>query len=412
MLVPLTINYVSPSSYGVWLAMSSIVTWITFFDIGINNGLRNKLARSLAKFDFEESQHLISTTYAILSFIFIPLLIILVIVNSFLNWPSILHTPNTMHRELYLVSLILFSFFCINFILSTINVVLLSNQRPAEAALRSVIEQLFSLAIIFTLTKTTHGSLLNLAIGLCIAPLTVLLYFNFTLFKGRYKNIAPKFSKIDFSLGKGLFSLGLKFFVIQIAGIIQFQTANIILIRSFGANEVTSYNICFKYFSILSMGMSILIAPLWSSVTDAYAKNDFLWIINTVNRYTKIGLIFLVLGIVMFIFSQNIFKVWIHNQNVVISYPLCFWMLLFSLTSVFGGIFCGVLNGIGELRLQFLASLISPIIFLAMCYVLINFFHFGISSIVIAIIISNFNGYLLGPLQYRTIFFGKKSTVR
>lgn len=408
-LIPLTINYVSPSNYGIWLALSSMVTWITFFDIGINNGLRNKLAISLARSDSEESQKLVSTTYAILSLIFIPLLVFLIILNTFLNWASILNTPNNMIHELYLVSLILFSFFCINFILSTINVILLANQRPAEAAFRSLIEQFISLVIIFIFTKTIHGSLLHLSIGLCIAPLSVLLFFNITLFKNRYKHIAPSLSKIDFSLSKSLFSLGIKFFIIQIAGIVQFQTANIILIRSFGPYQVTDYNVCFKYFSILSMGMSILTTPLWSSVTDAYAKKDYLWITNTVKRYSKVSITFLFIGILMLFLSQYVYRFWIHNKNVVIPFSLSFWMLIFSLTSVFGGIYCGVLNGIGALKLQFMASLVSPIIFLGMCYLLIKIFHFGITAVIVSIIISNFNGYIIGPLQYRYIFFGKKA---
>ena len=42
MLVPLTIGYVSSDLYGVWLTLSSILTWLTFLDIGISQGLKNK----------------------------------------------------------------------------------------------------------------------------------------------------------------------------------------------------------------------------------------------------------------------------------------------------------------------------------------------------------------------------------
>lgn len=33
-MVPMTINYVSPTQYGLWLTISSIVTWISYFDFG------------------------------------------------------------------------------------------------------------------------------------------------------------------------------------------------------------------------------------------------------------------------------------------------------------------------------------------------------------------------------------------
>ena len=126
-----------------------------------------------------------------------------------------------------------------------------------------------------------------------------MLGYNFFLFNRKYKNIAPKFSKVDFVLGKSLFSLGLQFFVIQIAGIIQFQTANIILIRYFGSIEVTNYNIAFKYFSVLTMFMSILMTPLWSAVTEAYAKEDYQWITSTVRKYNRLVIIIFIIGIIM-----------------------------------------------------------------------------------------------------------------
>ena len=32
-LVPLTINYINPTQYGIWITLSSIVGWFAFFDI-------------------------------------------------------------------------------------------------------------------------------------------------------------------------------------------------------------------------------------------------------------------------------------------------------------------------------------------------------------------------------------------
>ena len=46
LVVPMTIKYVNPSQYGIWLAISSIVGWIAFFDLGLANGFRNKFAQA------------------------------------------------------------------------------------------------------------------------------------------------------------------------------------------------------------------------------------------------------------------------------------------------------------------------------------------------------------------------------
>ena len=52
-IVPLTLSYIGEVEYGIWLTIASIISWFSFFDIGLGNGLRNKLAEALAKDDQE-----------------------------------------------------------------------------------------------------------------------------------------------------------------------------------------------------------------------------------------------------------------------------------------------------------------------------------------------------------------------
>jgi hypothetical protein len=59
-----------------------MVVWISFFDIGINNGLRNKLTAALAHNDYNLGRKYVSTTYAILFLIFMPLMCLLFLVEE------------------------------------------------------------------------------------------------------------------------------------------------------------------------------------------------------------------------------------------------------------------------------------------------------------------------------------------
>ncbi|WKX78165.1 hypothetical protein [Zobellia laminariae] len=68
-MVPLTIGYVDKEQYGVWLTLSSVVGWFSFFDIGLGSGLRNKLALALANDEMEKAKSYVSSTYAILGMI-------------------------------------------------------------------------------------------------------------------------------------------------------------------------------------------------------------------------------------------------------------------------------------------------------------------------------------------------------
>lgn len=400
LLVPMTINYVDSENYGIWLTLSSMVAWMSFFNIGLNNGLKNKLGEALATGNLEMGKKYVSTTYAMLCLIFIPLMLVLLFVIPFINWYSVLNVSESIGNSLLASICILIVYFCLNFILSTINIVLQADQNPAGASGRDLIQQILSLTIIWILTLTTQGDLLKLCIALCASPLVVSSLFNITLFTGRYKVIAPSLKSIDFKLAPSLLNLGIKFFIIQIAGIIQYQMSNFLILRYIGASEVTSYNIAYKYISVLWMVWSILTTPIWAAVTDAVAKGDFDWIRNTQKRYLKLLGLFTIAGVIMVIISPFVYQIWIGDK-VAIAPILSVFVFLYIWVMMYGNVYVSILNGAGKLNLQMYSCLISPFVFVGIFLLCNHTFKLGIISILIASILSNFNGFLIAPIQCR-----------
>src|SRR5665647_284018 len=362
-LVPLTINYINPSRYGIWLTLSSIVGWFSFFDIGLTQGLRNKFAEAKAKGEDSLAQIYVSTTYAILAIIFAIVWIIFLIVNHFLNWSHILNISENMQSEISILAVIVFTYFCLQFVLRVITTLIIADQQPAKSSLIDVFGQILSLIFIVILVKTTEGSLIKLGIALCVSPLLVLVGANIFFFRGVFKKYSPSFLKIKFSYAKGLFNLGIIFFIIQVAGIIQYETANIIIARNFGTLEVTSYNIVYKYFGILSMVFMIFITPFWSASTEAYLKNDFQWIKNSIKKYNQLNALLFIVGCLMLLFSTDIYQLWLGKGKVSIEFSLSLCGFLFFNVGMFGSKYVNFLNGINALRMQFWASVLSPFIY-------------------------------------------------
>ena len=54
--IPLVLNYLGVEKYGIWSTILTILSWISYFDIWVGNGLRNKLTESLAKKDNKEKK--------------------------------------------------------------------------------------------------------------------------------------------------------------------------------------------------------------------------------------------------------------------------------------------------------------------------------------------------------------------
>lgn len=406
LLVPMTLNYVDSETYGIWLTLSSMVTWVHFFDVGINNGLKNKLTEAFANNNMFLAKKYVSTTYAILTLIFLPIMLIVLFITPFVNWASLLNISEQSAIGIASVVSILITYFCLNFILSTINIVLQADQRPADASFRQFMQQLISLIIIYILTVTTKGSLLYLCIGLCISPLLVISFYTITLYSGRYKQIAPSISFVDFKVAPSLLKLGIMFFVCQIAFLIQTQMANFLIIRYYGAVEVTNYSIASRYFGALLMAWGIIVAPLWAAVTDAVTKNDYEWIKKLIKKFTKLSFFFGIGLILMLLISTTVYKIWVGDK-VNISFWLSFWVMTGTMIRLSGNLYVQILNGAGILKAQSIISLISPFIFISSFIWLVQ--H-GISvySVVIASILANFNSYIVAPLQCWYYFYKGK----
>jgi len=409
--VPIVLNYVNPDGYGIWLTLSSIVGWFSFFDIGLTQGLRNKFAEAKARGDDNIAQIYVSTTYAILGIIFFSVWLIFIIVNNFLDWSSILKVSESMRSDVSILAIIVFTYFCIIFVLRIITTIFLADQKSAKSSLIDLLGQVASLIFIFILVKTTEGSIIKLGIALCVSPILVLVIANIVSYKGNYRKYRPVVSQVKFVYAKGLFNLGLIFFIIQFAGIIQFQTANIIIARNFGTGDVTAYNIAFKYFGILTMLNTIFLTPFWSASTEAFQKNDIQWIKNAIKKYNLLNLLLIGAGIIMLVFSDPVYKLWLGEGKVNIPFSLSLWAFIYFNVILFGSKYVSLLNGINALRIQFMASIISPFLYIAAALVLIRVAHAGVYALFIASVIANFNAIILAPLQYYKIITKNKKGI-
>ena len=361
LLVPMTISYISPTQYGIWITLSSIISWFNFFDIGLGNGLKNKIAEANALEQNEKGQIYVSTTYAILAIISLFVFLLFFFINPYLNWEKILNAPNNINQSLNDVALIIVGFFCISFVIQLINTILIANHKPAKSSLISLIGSFLSLIIIYIITKITEASLIKLVLVLAGVPLFVQVIFSIWLFKTSLKMLSPKFKLINFEYAKSLLSIGGLFFIIQIGALVFFQTDNIIITQLYGPKEVTTFNIAYKLFSVVVMIFTIILTPFWSAFTDAYAKNDLEWIKSVISKMQYYWLILIVITICILAISPFIFKWWL-GDSVIIPFTLSIAMTIYVIAFSWQTIHVFLLNGIGKIKLQFYLVIISAII--------------------------------------------------
>jgi len=111
-MVSLIVDYLDTYKYGVWVTLTSISAWFSFFDIGLGNGLRNKFAEAKAKNNMQEARVYVSTAYAVIGGIVLLLLGLYFAVSFLLDWNLILNVNQDKIGgiELSRVALIVFLF--------------------------------------------------------------------------------------------------------------------------------------------------------------------------------------------------------------------------------------------------------------------------------------------------------------
>ena len=405
MLVPITLHYLDQSRYGIWVTLSSFLSWFTFFEIGLGNGLRNKLAEALAVKDYELGKIYVSTTYVLLAVIITIVAALFFVSNQFIDWTVVLNTSKQNAQELSYLALVVFGFFFLRFVLNLIIKILYADQRPAVGNLLGPIGNLISLVAIYILTLSTQSSLLYLGIILSSVPVLILFTASIYFFLTDYRKITPSIKYFRKEHVKDLFGLGIKFFFIQISALVLFQSTNIIIIQFFDASHVTIYNIAYKYFSTINMLFTIIIAPYWSAYTEAWVNKDIKWIKNSIKKLLSIWALISIGGIVMLLVSNDFYRIWVGSQ-IHIPFKLSLALLLYFITFTFGGVYNMFINGIGKIKLQTISLIIGAVLFIPISYFLVKNLGWGMNAIVFTTIAVNFYSLILAPIQYYKIMNG------
>ncbi len=405
-LVPLTLHYLDKFHYGVWLVLASMLEWFSYFDVGISHGLRNRLSEALANDDVVLGRKFISTAYALVTCIFVGCIIIFAGVNPYIDWGAVMNVPpgtgEGLISELGDTVMFVFTFFCIRFILSILTAVLYAKQEPSISNLAGTLGSTLALVLIFLLSRYVEHSFFWVAAIYSAAPVLMFALFTIFIFGFRYRNLRPSFKLIDFSYSRHLLGLGVKFFIIHMAMLIMFGSANLVLTQLYGPEYVTVYNVAHKYFTIVIMVNGIITLTYWSPFTEAFVKRDFEWIRNSVRRLELISLYLVGVLIISAVVADPLIRLWVGDV-VAIPDSLKLAFVAFVSIQLLAAPYNIFINGTGKVRLQLYLALVSIVITIPLSILFARIFDAGAASVVIAMICSTLPAAIIYRIQYKKL---------
>lgn len=164
LIVPVTLHYLQKEEYGIWMAISSVLYWFSFFDIGLGNGMRNYLTKSISTGHLEMGRAYLSTTLWVLFLIAGALGIVSFFGLNYIDLTKVLNTQAVSDEVLHGVLFTAIAFTLANLVVRNVGFVFVALQKYALNDFLLISGNIISLIVIFVLSKTAEPSLFKVVL--------------------------------------------------------------------------------------------------------------------------------------------------------------------------------------------------------------------------------------------------------
>lgn len=410
--VPLLLGMLGKYKYGMWVALTSVMAWLGFFDIGIGNGLRNQLTTAYAENDIRKAKALVSTAYIGLGAILLLVTVIFLLTNFFIDWNFIFNIQKALADETVYAFNIVIVLFLFRLVANLVIFILSANHKTGMAGVIDLVSNIAFLIFLLTAqvmqpTLQQHlNTFILLVWGYAAIPLVTLAIFSIYYFYTVYKPIAPSFTFFRKELFGDLFSLGMKFFLLQLFSMLIYSLGPVLISNLANPEEVTNFGVAIRYFTPIIVVLSIIRAPLWSAFGEQYLKGNNDWIRDKIRILNRLMLLLSVGLIFMIIFSQQVIDIWL-GKKIKLSYEMTIMVAAFVFLQSWLGNYTQFINGIGKIKLTLILVIVFGALNIPLSIVLSKWLHMGANGVILSMILCVFPLCVATTIQTYLILFNK-----
>jgi len=357
--IPIARSSLGPELFGVWMLLSTMLSFFAFADFGVGNVVLNRVTAARAAGDAALTGRVVAGGYICTS------LVGLGIVIGWLAWCAVADDPTSVagrvapgDRPQVLAALnVLVVLLALNLPASLIQKVQLGSQQGHWVGSAQLLASLTTLVALPTVLHL-GGDLA----AMVLSSLGVILFVNVAstvlwLSRNRAAS-APRWSQVDRAMVGALFKAGTFFLALQLASAFAFQSDAIVITQLLGQSPYGDYAAVQRLFVFASMLISAALVGLWPAFGDALARGEIAWVRRAL-KYA-LGLAFVVICGLCLLLALSmgwITKTWLgtaHAPPILLISLFSLWAMLEALGMVVGSL----LNGAGVIRIQAILALV------------------------------------------------------
>lgn len=340
---------------GVWYTMLSVLSWFLNFDLGIGNGIRNNLVKSIANKDYTEAKKTISSgmvstgiVSVFLGLVGMGLLMLLDLHKVFNVTQDVIPT-----NVLYLSTLMVFIAIMLRFFLTTVTSVFYAIQKSSINNFLTLVVSLLQFVFIKTAKfESAANGLFALSVAYLVISNLPVAIAGVIVFGTKLKNCRPNIKYVERHAAKQIMGIGTVFFSCQIFYMIIMNTNSFLITNQFGAEYTAEYEFYYRLTSLISMIVTLAVTPIWSMVTKAISEKKYNWLcklyrIMKIAGFSAIAVQFLILP-----FEQWLMDIWLRENSITVKMPIAIAFACFGATFVYSSILSTIVCGMARMKLQ------------------------------------------------------------
>ncbi len=329
--MPLTVHYLGPERYGVWLTISSLLIWMAMTDFGLaGNALINVLSEANGKDDRLEAQRYTSSAIWALTVIAAILAVVVITSFRFIPWSSIFKVTTMSSHELAVTCALALAFFIVGLPLSVQYSIYTAYQDGFLSNIWGIASNVCSLVALVIVTRF-HGGLPQLVMAL-FGTRTFLGFLNLCyMFFKHYRWLMPVPSAVHWYCVRRLFQLGMKYVVTQLGALGIYQSQPMIITQILGPSAVIIFVIAQKVITLPLDLVYMVTAPFVPRFGEAKARHDWKWIKRAYRNATLASVVVgLPAMLLISVIAKPLIRVW-AGPEAVPDTALIFWLSAYNL---------------------------------------------------------------------------------
>lgn len=402
--VPLTLSYLGNLRYGIWLSISSVLTLLSFADLGLGNGLLNAVTKADANKDLVQLKKAISSAFFLLMAIALFLVALFILIHNIVDWEVVFNVKSGISTsELNNTIAVIILMIIFNIPLGIVQRIHEGFQEGFKFQFWLLLGSIISFLLLIVSIHYRLG-LPFLVLAFSSGPLIATIFNAYYLFFVKQKHLRPRLKYFELSFGAKLIKSGLAFLVLGIFTLIGNSSDDIVIAHVLGNAEIAHYEIVKKMY-LISMMTQFLIQPMWPAFGDAIEKGDYIWASKTLWNGLKLSILFGgLISLPIVFFGGNIINYWL-SINFQPSIGLTLGFFVFVFIANYGGVMSAFFNSGPFMKKQ--VTMIGLASISALLFKIILSSKFGISGIIWGTVLGYGIFYIIPSFKLAIKFFNK-----